>query len=248
MRTGRAPRSARLAGALSRAADILLVALILVGLATVVLGRVLPALGHPVYIVAGPSMEPAIDVGSAVVLESVPAPALAVGDVVSLQSGPQRAVFTHRITRIAERDGDLWLETKGDANEASDPSLTPSSAVIGRVAAVMPHAGHALALMSTPQGVVLVLSTGALLALLGWWLDDLARERRRAHAVATKRSEGERMTMPVPAPVAAMASVTAPVGVPVRARSTDARSTRSTELADRRRRRPARPRAARRGA
>jgi signal peptidase I len=125
---------------------------------------------------------PAIDVGAAVILETVPPDALRVGDVVSLRSGPARAVFTHRVVRIAERDGAVWLETKGDANAQSDPSLTPATDVIGRVAVVLPIAGYALAVLTAPPGVVFVLSTGSLLLLAGWWLESSSRERRRQAA------------------------------------------------------------------
>ena len=37
------------------------------------------------------------------------------------------AIFTHRIVRIAERAGAIWIETKGDANATADPSLTPAT-------------------------------------------------------------------------------------------------------------------------
>lgn len=168
-------------GALSlatRLVDLALMAVVVIGLASVLIGRVLPLLGHPVYVVAGPSMEPSISIGSAIILDAVPSSELAVGDVVSLRSGAGRAIFTHRIIRLADRDGERWLETQGDANDAPDPSITPASAVIGRVAVSLPAAGYLIALLSTVPGLVLLLSTGALLLVAGWWLDTLASERR----------------------------------------------------------------------
>ena len=86
-------------------------------------------------------MEPAIHLGSAIVVEPVDPRSLAVGDVVSLRSGPNRAIFSHRIIRVVVRDGAVWIETKGDANAAADPSLTPASQVIGRASATIPMAG-----------------------------------------------------------------------------------------------------------
>lgn len=164
--------------------DLAVVAVVIVGLGGVVLGRVLPLTGHPVFVVAGPSMVPAIDVGAAVILETVSPEALRVGDVVSLRSGTARAVFTHRIVRIAERDGTVWLETRGDANAGSDPAITPATDVIGRVAVALPVAGYALAVLTAPAGVVFVLSTGFLLLLAGWWVESIARERRARAAAA----------------------------------------------------------------
>ncbi len=166
--------------------DLAVLAVVVIGLGGVVLGRGLPLIGHPVFVVAGPSMVPAIDVGAAVVLETVAPDDLRVGDVVSLRSGSARAVFTHRIVRIAERDGSIWLETKGDANAKSDPSITPASDVIGRVVVALPVAGYALTVLTAPSGVVFILSTGTLLLLAGWWLESIARDHRdRAGAVST---------------------------------------------------------------
>jgi signal peptidase len=191
---------------LRRLADLALFIVIGIGLGAVLLGRVLPATGHPVFVVAGPSMAPSIGVGSAVILETVDPSALQVGDVVSLRSGPDRAVFTHRITRIAERDGAVWIETKGDANAAPDPSITPATAVIGRVATVAPGAGYVLALLSTPVGVALVLSVGATLMVLGWLLDDIEAERRRARAGDPGASPAS--SEPTPTPAAVLAAAT----------------------------------------
>lgn len=186
---------------LGRLLDVVLLAVIAVGLCSVILGRVLPAIGHPVYVVAGPSMAPAIPVGAAVVLDRIPTARLAVGDVVSLQNGAARAVFTHRIIRIAERDGATWVETQGDANAAPDPAVTPATSIIGRVGLIVPFAGYALALLSTVPGLILVLSTGATLLILGWLIDQLVDSRRRVRRAAT-------------------APASAPLGAPVHAEAT----------------------------
>jgi signal peptidase len=124
-------------------------------------------------------MSPVMGLGDAIVVEQVEPARLAVGDVVSLRTGPEHAVYTHRIVRIAERDGQIWIETRGDANELADPSITPASAVVGRVTGVVPVAGYLLALLSVPVGVVFVLATGALLITLGWCLDGIEADRRR---------------------------------------------------------------------
>ncbi len=186
MRSVRRPTQSSPLRGLRLLIDLAVLAVVVVGLGGVALGRGLPLIGHPVFVVAGPSMEPAIDVGAAVVLETVAPDALRVGDVVSLRSGPARAVFTHRIVRIAERDGTVWLETRGDANAKPDPSLTPAADVIGRVVVALPIAGYALTVLTAPSGVVFVLSTGILLLLAGWLLESIARDRRdRAGAVTS---------------------------------------------------------------
>ena len=200
-----------------RLVDVALLVVVAVGLTSVVLGRVLPALGHPVFVVAGPSMAPAIPVGAAVVLTPVAPGSLAVGDVVSLRSGPEQAVFTHRIIRVADHDGGRWIETKGDANPGPDPSVTSVTAVIGRVDVAIPYAGYALALLSTLSGLLLVLSAGATLLVLGWWLDTAAAARR--------------VVTPASAPVAPVAVSTTSAADRVRADRSGRRRRARSDLA-----------------
>ena len=171
-------RAERLIGIAVRVLDVVVVALIGMVVAVLIVARALPFTGHPVLVVGGPSMEPALPVGGVVVLESVAPESLVVGDVVTIRSGPNRALFTHRVTRIVERDDGLWIETKGDANAAVDPSISPVTAVVGRVGWHAPVIGYAVALLSSLSGVVFVLAAGATLLLLGWTLESLVVERR----------------------------------------------------------------------
>ena len=149
----------------------LLIVLVIGAVSIVALVRIVPLTGRSTLVVAGPSMAPTIATGSAIVIEPVDAAALAVGDVVSIRSGPIRAVFTHRIIRLVERDGALWLETKGDANASADPSILPASDVLGRVVAVAPYLGYAIVLGSTTSGLILIVAVGLLLLTCAWILD-----------------------------------------------------------------------------
>jgi signal peptidase I len=155
-----------------RTLDVLLLVLVLVCVVGIALARIVPLTGRETFVVGGPSMEPAIPLGAAVVVEPVAPAALAVGDVVSLRSGPGRAVFTHRIVRLAQRDGEIWIETKGDANRTPDPSLTPASAVIGRAAFVVPWAGYLIALLSHPVGALAFITLGLLLLTAAWLVES----------------------------------------------------------------------------
>ena len=158
---------------LRRVCDSLLIALIVVVLFGVVLGRLVPLTGRTTLIIGGGSMEPSIRMGTAVIVEPVAPSAIRVGDVVSLRTGPDlQAIFTHRVTRIVERDGIPWVETKGDANATADPSITSSAHVIGRVSATIPYAGFVLALLSVPSGVLFVVFLAAVLLTLTWLLES----------------------------------------------------------------------------
>jgi signal peptidase I len=151
--------------------NFLLVALAVLSLGIALLARAVPLTGRMTYVVAGPSMAPALPMGSAIVVEPVDPATLVVGDVVSVGNGPATAIFTHRIIRIALREDSLWLETKGDANGSADPSIVPATNVLGRVAMVVPYAGYLVALSSQPSGMVLIIAVGLLLLIAAWLLD-----------------------------------------------------------------------------
>lgn len=160
--------------------DAALVLLVALCLLTIALGRVLPLTGRTTLVVAGGSMEPAIGLGSAIVVEPVDPRSLAVGDVVSLRSGPDRAIFSHRVIRVVVRDGATWVETKGDANETEDPSLTPASQIIGRASVTIPNAGYLIALLSSLHGIVFVISLGLVLLLAASMVESVTMVWRRA--------------------------------------------------------------------
>ncbi len=179
---------------LRRILDALLIGLILVVLAGVVLGRVVPLTGRQTLIVGGGSMEPSIPLGAVVVTEPVAATDLQIGDVVSLRSGPElRTIFTHRVTRVITRTDGPWLETKGDANARIDPSIAPASQVIGRVMLSVPFGGYLLKLLSIPSGLLLVVLIAGVLLTLTWLLESFEKERQQGgRTVAAAASMGAR--------------------------------------------------------
>lgn len=182
-----------------RVLDLLLIALVGISLFGLVLGRIVPMTGGATFVVAGGSMDPTIPLGAAVVVEPVAERDLAVGDIVSLRSGAQHAVFTHRIIRLADRDGETWIETQGDSNPAPDPSLSPAGAVIGRVAVSIPYAGYLVALLSIPSGVLFIVSFGLVLLMSAWALDrDPLEDRRELDALDLGSDERDREPSPQP--------------------------------------------------
>jgi signal peptidase I len=181
-----------------RTVDLLLIVLIGAVLVAVVLARGLPMLtGGTTFVVAGGSMEPSIPMGSVVLASPVEPDALRVADVVSLQTGPEHAVFTHRILRLATLPDGRYIETKGDANPASDPALVPATDVIGRVDLTVPYVGYGIALLSSIQGVLFVCSLASVLLVAAWLLESLEGDKRLPAARAT--SDGPHLIGPGPA-------------------------------------------------
>jgi len=167
---------------LRRVLDLALVLLVAAALAGVFFGRILPMLGPTTLVVRGPSMAPAIPIGALVVTTPVEAAALAVGDVVSIRVGPELVVFTHRIVRVVPRQGETWIETKGDANDTSDPALIPASSVVGRVSLTVPVLGYLVVLLSSLSGVLLLIGLVGVLLLGAWILDSVELEEQEEPA------------------------------------------------------------------
>ena len=166
-----------------RMLDLVLLVLILVVLAALVVARVIPAgTGAPTFVVGGGSMEPTIHLGSVIVDAPVKPADIAVGDVVTVKVGPTQAIFTHRVTRLVNRDGALWIETQGDANPTPDPSIIPVTTVLGRVSVVVPGLGYVVTLLATLSGVAFLVSLGILTLLGAWLLEILEEDQRIARA------------------------------------------------------------------
>ncbi len=148
--------------------------------------------GNQSLIIGGPSMEPTLPLGSAVVIQPVAPTDISVGDIVSVKSGDGRAIYTHRVVRRLALDGVPYLETKGDNNEVADAATVPATAVIGRVMLVVPLMGFVLAWLSAVSGVAFLLGLGALLVVAAMLIDfDPGRAtpkgRRRLWLVASDR-------------------------------------------------------------
>ncbi len=138
---------------LARLADAALAIVIGVGLAAAILLQLLGLTGRSAVVITGGSMEPAIPIGSLVLIEPISAAApLAVGDVVTMRVGAARAAVSHRVIRLVDRDGAAWLETRGDANLDPDPVLVPMSAIIGRASLAWPGLGRWLGAFTTSAG------------------------------------------------------------------------------------------------
>ena len=130
---------------------------------------------YDVLVVSGGSMEPAIHLGSVVVVDrSARAPQ--VGAVVTFHD-PYEGIVTHRIVAV----GPSSFLTKGDANNSVDVTGRTSSEVIGSVLFSVPYVGYLLNLLEQPL-VFLALLLGAGVALVVGELRTIAREIRKMRA------------------------------------------------------------------
>jgi signal peptidase len=136
------------------------------------------ALGHPVFIVLSGSMSPAVNTGDLIIDDAVTptqAKHLRVGEVVSFREAPGSSmIFNHRIVKVISEGGAVLYETKGDANDAPDGALRPSSDIIGVDAWRIPRGGYFLHNLHDPV-VFLLLILAPLLWCVGLPLRRYAR-------------------------------------------------------------------------
>lgn len=117
--------------------------------------------GIKTFVVQSGSMEPAIGVGSVVVVK--PVDTYQVGDVITF--GPRsktKPPTTHRIIEVKE-DGNLV--TKGDANEDQDIRAVSRYEVIGKVILSIPYVGYAVAAAQKPWGFMIIVVIPAVLII-----------------------------------------------------------------------------------
>ena len=130
------------------------------------------------YEVLSGSMEPGIKVGSVIFDKPNPnVSKLKVGDVITFKAPMSefpgyppdngQLVITHRIHKIVNQNGQVEFQTKGDANNAPDPSLVPASNVIAEYDNfTIPYLGYYLNFTKTKLGIgLLLILPGALLIL-----------------------------------------------------------------------------------
>jgi signal peptidase len=150
----------------------------------------LPSLaGYERYVLEGSSMEPTIHRGSLVFDEVVPVSELRRGDVITfVPAGGVRPV-THRIIKLADRDGRRVVRTKGDNNPTAD--LRPyelGGATQARVSFSVPYLGWMFMALDHPRARMYLLALPALFIALsmlaGAWREGgrLVREGERKKA------------------------------------------------------------------
>lgn len=100
------------------------------------------------------SMEPAIPVGSIVVVKKVNPEDVKVGDVIAFETGESTTM--HRVIDKVFEDGSFHFKTKGDANEDPDPWIVNPEDVSGALMLTIPYYGYLLHYAGTPIGFALM--------------------------------------------------------------------------------------------
>lgn len=133
-----------------------------------------PMIGRQLLAVRGESMEPAIPLGSLVLVSERATDGLRVGDVITWRA--ENGVYvTHRLIRIAKVEGETFVQTQGDANDDPDPAAVPVSTVVGVVDGSLPLAGYLTTMLATPTGLISWLCFGLALLAADGYLTGISR-------------------------------------------------------------------------
>lgn len=157
----------------------------LVGLAAVLVLVVPSVIGAERYTILGASMEPAIPLGSLVVVQPREFDDIGVGDVITfqLESG-EAAVATHRVVgdgRVST--GERVLVSQGDANETADIEPVREPQLRGVLIYSIPLLGWMNVFISGELRMwVVPLASGALLVYAAGMFVSAWRDRRRRMA------------------------------------------------------------------
>ena len=152
--------------------------------------HLLPYVGREMFVVRGASMQPAIPVGSVVVVGHVDPAAISTGDIVTFRAANE-TVVTHRVVGVADA-ADLAFQTKGDASTAGDPILVHAQALVGRVESFVPGVGVIVATLASMPGFIasVALMGGLLLSMK--FMDELLAAARRGAGRRTVLTEPAR--------------------------------------------------------
>lgn len=128
----------------------------IVAIVLLLLVSVFPITGNiKFFIVQSGSMEPAIKMGSIVMVK--PTDEYKISDVISFgEMTRTKAPITHRIYDIKVIEGESYYITKGDVNNAPDQREISKREVVGKVLFSIPYLGYAVDFAKKPLGFALI--------------------------------------------------------------------------------------------
>jgi hypothetical protein len=105
-------------------------------------------------------------VGDVVLVEQIRADQLRPGEVANLAYYPEFGEgMTHRVRSVRDVDGDVQVETRGDANDSSEVWTVAPDETVGRVVASVPAIGAPATLVRT-AGPPLAIGVGVLVLVV----------------------------------------------------------------------------------
>ncbi len=146
------------------------------GLGALLMVSLVPIAHTEIKVVKSGSMEPVIKTGGIVIVR--PAATYKVGDIITFGADTKTQIpTTHRIVAVEGEGTNAVFTTKGDANDASDPTRTRFSDVHGKMLLTVPYVGYILNFARQPLGFALLVGVPAAFIILEE-LGKIVRELR----------------------------------------------------------------------
>ncbi|MDI6892145.1 MAG: signal peptidase I [Actinomycetota bacterium] len=155
--------------------------------------------GYKPLTVLGGSMEPAIHVGSVVLVSPVEVADIEEGDIITFKTPQNSKVFedhpgsltTHRVTEVINEGESLGFKTKGDANDSPDGWIVPAADVLGKAGFSIPYVGYFINFARTRNGFLLLVILPAALIIIGeiWNIFKCVRESEKGGKAPESDSE-----------------------------------------------------------
>lgn len=121
--------------------------------------------GYEIRIVQSGSMEPAVPVGSLVLIK--PVDRYQVDEIITFGDDSSNSLpTTHRIIGDSIIAGELVYTTKGDANEQADIEPVSEADIRGKVVLTIPYIGFILDFARQPLGFILLIGIPAFLIVI----------------------------------------------------------------------------------
>ncbi len=132
--------------------------------------------GFKTLVVRSGSMEPAIKLGSLVLIKQEQQ--YRVGDVITYVISNGKESITHRITEVKSENGKNSYITKGDANKGTDSGQVSESEIIGKVNYHLKYIGYLLEFIKTLPGLIILIIIPAIIIIIGE-INNIRKEIRR---------------------------------------------------------------------
>lgn len=120
--------------------------------------------GYKPLNVLGGSMEPAIKLGSIILVKEISGSGIKVGDIITFRPKTKlnsvkenQTMVTHRVVKLFTKKGERSFETKGDANKTSDGNRVKESQVIGKVVSSIPYLGELSLFTKSRNGFLMLI-------------------------------------------------------------------------------------------
>lgn len=146
-----------------------------------------------IYTVLSGSMEPTYHTGSLLYVKEVDPLELENGDVITFYLS-EDTIVTHRIVDVISAEdgsGDIYFQTKGDANNVVDGGLVYYKNVIGEPVFSIPGMGYMVNFIQHPPGIYIAIVVCVGLVFAVFLMDMLLKEDEKAKKSEHKNSENK---------------------------------------------------------